>query len=439
MIKKSKIPTILGIIILLAGTFAGVFFLNMNQIFRIGASASATPKDVRVSNISDGSVTISWVTDLATTGFLIWGESQGSINKTENEGSQSDKFLTHNISITGLKANTPYFYKINSEGATFDNNGVPWEFTTGAALNTNPNSQVISGSVIDSSGQPAKRALVYITVGGYLASSQTSDTGNFVYQLGSIRTPDLKSYAEINPTQTLLEISVSAGQEGVSSAQIFPQSANPIPPMVLGQVYDLRNLQPSVNSQAPSADLSLPQNSTQESKFNVASSSGSLSPTSVILESVKEGEIITTTEPEFFGKGPGGETITVTIHSDEVVTDSVTIPKNGSWSYVVPSNLSPGAHSITITWRDVSGITRTLTRNFVVQASELPSFEATPSGSPTASPTATPRSTPRATPTSSVSAEPVPITGDLTPTLLLSIMGIAVMAFGVFIWKTSES
>lgn len=455
MIKRNRIPTILGIIVLLAGTFAGVFFLNMNQVFRIGASVGTEPKNVRVSNVSDNSATISWTTDVQTSDFLLWGDSQGSTNTIENETAGGDKYFTHSISISGLKANTSYFYKINSEGILYDNNGVPWQLTTGSPLGQNSVAMVISGSVINSSGQPTARAIVYTTVQGYTASTLTSATGNFVFQLGSIRTADFTKYAQIDPAQTLLDISVDDGPDGVSSAQIFPQSANPVPPIVLGKVYDLRNLQTSAGGQGPSADLNLPQNSDQQSKFNVDTSSGSDSkkPTSVILESLSEGETVTSTKPEFFGKGPGGETIAITVHSDQDVSGTVKIPTNGSWSWSVPSGLTPGAHSITITWKDTSGITRSLTRNFVVQASELPAFEATPSQTlaPLISPTATPNvtATPKATatpkpsatpiPTATGSTEPVPVTGSLTPTLLLSIMGIVVLAFSLYIWKESTN
>lgn len=458
MIKKNTIPTILGVIILLAGTFLGVFYLNVNQVFRIGAGPQTSPKDVRVSNIADNSATISWTTDGETSDFLIWGTAQNSVDKVEQEDINGAKYFVHGITLTGLSAQSNYFYKINSNGVTYDNNGVPWQFTTGSLLNLNPTSFPISGSVITGSGQPEKRALVYLNVGGYLESTLTSDTGVFVFQLSNIRNSDLQSFAKIDPAATLLEISVQAGQDGVSSAQIFPQSANPVPPMVLGQVYDLRNLKPTQNNQNPGANLQLPQNTNQESKFNTATVSGATKPTSVILENLNEGEVITTTNPQFFGKGPGGETITISVHSETPITQSVQIPSSGSWSWTPPANLAPGPHSITISWIDSLGITRSLTRDFVVQAGEVPAFTASQSGStpspgpslsPTPVPTAsaspkatlTPTARPTARPTASASAsaEPVPITGDLTPTLILSIMGLIVMLFGAYIWKISEN
>lgn len=302
MIKKSKIPTILGVIILLIGTFAGVFFLSTRQVFKTGADASSAPKDIRVSNLTESSAVVSWTTGKETTGFLVWGESQNSVNKVEQEEG-APKFFTHSITVNGLKPKSNHFYKINSDGTSFDNNGIPWQFTTGAELGINSFTSVISGSVITPSGTPSVRSLVYITVDGYLASTLTSETGNFVFQLGAIRTQNLLAFAQVDPAKTLLEVSIQAGPDGIASAQVFPQSANPILPIVLGRVYDLRNLEPNQNGLTPEAGLNLPGDITKESKFSIPVSSAPSS-TSVILESLGEGEIVTSTKPAFFWQRP---------------------------------------------------------------------------------------------------------------------------------------
>jgi len=450
MRKKSKIPTIIGIVILLAGTFAGVFLLRMNQVFRIGARANATPKDIRTSNLSDTSATVSWITEDVTSDFISWGETAQSLGKVEKESDTDQKFFVHSITLTGLKGNTTYYYQINSEGANYDNNGLPWQFTTGELISINQISIPVSGSVITASGQPSKRALVYVTIDGYILSTLTSEAGNFVLQLGSARSSDLKNIAQIDKAKTLLNVSVQAGGGETSSAQIFPQSANPVPPLILGQVQDYRSSPPNQDGQNPNVNLNLPADTNQESKFNVSSDSGAVKPTSVILESINEGETVTSDQPQFFGKGPAGEVITISIHSEQIPSQTVQVPKNGSWSFSPAVPLSEGPHSITISWLDATGITRTLTRNFIVQAGEAPAFVASPSGStPSPTPKVTPTITPKPTATSTPSATlraspsatpgPIPVTGDLTPTLLLSIMGIAIIAFSFFVWKVAES
>lgn len=452
MIKKSKIPTIVGVIVLLISTFAGVFLLGMKQVFRIGADASTSPKDIRVTNISDVSATITWTTSKKTVGFVNWGESASSLNKIEKQSRPDEKTGVHSVSLSGLKENTTYFYKINSDGNGFDNNGIPWEFTTGPSLGINKENIVISGSVITASGSPEKGSLIQVNIGGYLLSSVSSDNGTFVFKLGGVRTQDLQSYAKIDEKQTLLQVSVVSESGEVASVQIFPQSAKPIPPIILGQVQDYRNLEPSLGGQIPSANLNLPNNVLKQSKINVSAPTGSPTPTSVILESLKEGEIITSTKPAFFGRGPAGESITITVKSDPII-QTLQIAKNGTWTWSPPVDLAAGPHSVTISWVDSGGITRTVTRNFIVQAGEVPAFVATPSQtlSPSASPTATAMatSTPKVTatpkitstpkPTATASAAPLPDTGSINTTILMSIMSIAVILFGLAIWKNAET
>lgn len=204
---------------LFVGVFAGVFLLKNNQIFKIGAS-SGIPKDVRIGNLTSSSATISWVTSEAVTCFISYGTNE-NVGTVISEAEDEQKFLTHSITITGLSPETNYYFKINSDGTMFDNNGIPWQFTTGKALSISQTSIPVSGSVITASGQPSKRALVYITVNGYLTSTLTSDSGNFVLQLGSVRTPDLSSYAKIDLAKTLLEVSAESDTGETATAKFF--------------------------------------------------------------------------------------------------------------------------------------------------------------------------------------------------------------------------
>lgn len=450
MKKISKIPTILGIFILTIGLFAGVVLLKNNQIFKIGASPTITPKNVRVSNISDSSVTISWVTEDQTVDFISYGTGQ-DLNTVVYESDDEQKYFTHSITVTGLDAQTTYGYKINSDGTNFDNNGIPWQFTTGVKLSDNQNSVPVSGSVITASGQPTKRAIVYATVNGSLLSTLTSDKGSFIIQLGLVRSPDLASFAKIDTAKTLIEISVESDTGETTTAKIFPQAANPIPALIIGQDKDYRSLQPTTEGKNPNADLNLPAGATAVSKLNVTNEKVTQSK-NVTLDSLTDGESVSTDKPEFFGDGPVGTEVTISVHSDTPITGTTTVSSKGSWNWSPPDNLSPGAHTVTVSWIDASGITRTLTRNFVVQASELPAFVSTPSATPTKSPSSSPTpkptgtatATPKPTPTTTLAPKPtatpasLPQSGTLTPTLILFIMSLGVLTFSYYIWKASE-
>ncbi|HCC08654.1 TPA: hypothetical protein DEP81_01590 [Candidatus Woesebacteria bacterium] len=169
------------------------------------------------------------------------------------------------------------------------------------------------------------------------------------------------------------------------------------------------------------------------------------------MDSVNEGETVTSDKPQFFGDGPTGEKITITVHSETEIAGTTTVLSNGSWNWSPPTNLSEGPHTVTISWIDTSGITRTLTRNFVVQAGELPAFVASSSATPTSTKSPTPapvkspssspvKTTPTAISTSTSTATPaaLPQSGSLTPTILLFMMGLGVLSFSFYTWKTSK-
>lgn len=429
--RRAKIPTIIGLIILVLGLATGVFLIGNRQIFKLGATEQASPRDVRISNISSSSFSISWTTDIETTGFVTYGEKSSDLSDTQKEESSSPGF-THLVRFSGLKPETQYFLKINSGGNTFDNNGVPWQGETGPILPEPAKPSLISGSILTTTSTPARGALVYISINGTLLSTLTSQNGSWLISI---------PFA-VDEVNTLLEISVQAGPSGISSAQIYPQSAKPVPTMILGQTYDFKNLAPSQESDMPQATFSPPEESTPSSGFDIPETITTPSAKTVTLENIKDGEIVTSTKPELLGKGPAGTTISITVESDPV-SGEVTVPNSGEWNWEVPKNLPEGVHKITIVWKDASGVNRTLIRNFVVQAAEGPAFEATPSATPQVTPSASPTATPGATATSSATPKatlpPTPESGSLTPTILLSIMSVGFIAFSFLFWKESNA
>jgi hypothetical protein len=441
--KKGKIPTIIGIVLLALGIFAGVFLIRNRQIFKLGASPDASPNDVRITNISDTSFDVSWTTVKETSGFVSWGKTVSTFDRVENSDALGEKGFTHYFTINALTPETNYYFKISSDGNEYDNNGNPWQIKTGSTLSQPLNNILINGSILSATGNVEAKTLVYVIVGGGSPlSTTTSDSGSWLLPISVARNQTLDDYVTIDPKTTLLEISVNAGPDGVASAQIYPQSANPIPEIIIGNSHNFKGLPASEGSGLPNANLQIPSDTaTQSSGFNVEQNTATVAAKTVTLDSVDQGEVINTTDPEFFGKGPKGTDITITVESDPQ-TEQLTVPTTGNWKWSPPADLAPGTHKVTLTWRDAQGILRTLTRDFIVQASEGPAFVSTPSASPrstaSATPTIRPTATARATATASARPTP-PNTGSLTPTLVLSIMGIGVIAFGLMLWKMSEA
>ena len=433
--KKERIPTIIGLVILVIGIITGVFLIKSQRIFKLGASSEDAPKDVRISNITDSSFTVSWTTDKETIGFVKWGKSITNLDKVEND-TISQKGYLHSSTIKSLTPQTEYYFKINSSSTDYDNQGTAWKIKTGSQLSIPVKNIIISGTVLNQDGTPAINALINFSVGGGSPlSTITSKSGSYLMPISQTRNKNLDSYISIDESSSLIEISVNAGINGISTAQIYPQSAKPAPAIILGEINDFKNLEPSKNSDIPKASIDFPDGEIDpQSGFTVDNSLNNSNTKTVTLESHSEGETISTQDPEFFGKGPTGTEIEIQVES-ELQTETVVVGNSGNWNWSPPANLEEGTHTVTVKWKDANGILRTLTRNFIVSASESPSFVSTPS----ANLTSTPSATPKATSIASSSAVPEqPISGSLTQTLLLFIMGIASVSFGFILWKQSE-
>jgi len=217
--------------------------------------------------------------------------------------------------------------------------------------------------------------------------------------------------------------------------------------MVLGQVHDFKNIAPLNNDTNPDADVTVPED-TADTATPTPTETASPTATTVTIQSIEEGEQVTSTKPEFFGEAPSNLEITVKVESTPQI-DIVTADEEGNWNWTPPKDLDPGVHKITLSWKDANGILKTITKNFIVQAAEgEPAFTATQSASPTATPKTTTTPKPTATPKSTASpseepeptetAEPQPESGSLTPTYFLLMMSMGVLALGVFAWKKSQ-
>ncbi len=410
MNNNKKIPTLIGVLVLVFGLAGGVVLVNKDTIFKLGASPEATPKDVRISNITDTSFSVSWVTDKQTTGLIKWGETSNLGQTVLTEAGQKNTF-THTATVRNLAKNKTYYFNVNSGGVDTSNNGIPWSTTTLSA--TSPDVSHVSGTIFLSTGTPATDALVYVDAPGISEqSTTTSSSGNWILAL-----PVAESAKD-----TLLSVYVQAGTNGIAIAKVYLSAANPIPNITLGKTYDFLSstLTNSTNGNSVSESLvTLPDSATnaaQQSRFDLTTTATPQPETgTVTVKSVDNGETIYTATPEFFGDGPKNTAITVTLHSSTAITQNVTVNPDGSWAWSPSATLENGSHTLTISWKDAKGILQTITKTFVVVANaQEPSFVSTPSASLTPTPKAT--TAPTVAPTIAASVAPT-IKPTITPTI----------------------
>lgn len=460
MLKK-RIPTIVGIFLLLLGITAGVYLVEIGpQSFTTRAEPEITPFDVRVTNVSERSFTVSWKTEASTIGLVKYGTNStkldlSALDSRETSGGEAERsYLAHYVTVSGLMPSNGYYFVIVSgtASAIYDDNGDPYQVSTTSSIEQTTSADTASGSIFFSDQSPAEDAIVYLSVsGGAPLSAVSSESGAWVVPISSSRTSDLENYLDYDSDSAVITIEVFGSDGSTSIAVTTTANDSPVEDIVLGETYDFTEEQ---------LEDTLP----AESQFGIDSfeESSPSAEESVTVENPKDGEAINTQTPEFIGEGPPGTTLEIILESEHAVTDSVTVENDGSWSWSPSSAVEPGEHTLTLSWLDENGITQIITRNFVVFAqgeSDLPAFEATPSatGTPTppdsqqATPTPSPLPTvtpiPTSIPTASPTAEPtpeatdpaIPVPGTGSLSLWLLMTGFGLSALGIISILRSRS
>lgn len=440
MKKIWKIPTILGVFFILTGLAVGIFLVGRQATWLLKAEADIVPREVKITNVTDRGFTISWVTDTPIIGYLNWGTdanlTQTALDDRDTNG-KSQEYTTHYFSFKNLQPETTYFFKISSGGKIFENNGQPFDLTTPATITSPPpTSDIASGKIINEDGTPAAGAIVYLSLAGATPQSAlTKPSGNWLIPLNLAYSLNLESYASYNLNSASEEI-YAQGVSGQNSLVVTNTGQdNPVPDVTLGKNYDfLQPVETAPPASQPPASATTPP-ATSRFTFEELPAITIQAPELEIINPA-EGETVYTQQPNFIGSAPPGETITITVESAPQ-TGTVLADANGNWEWSPPAELEPGQHTVTINYTDLDGETHAESRRFVVLAADnsLPAIEATPSGRTTLTPTPTPRTTSTPAPAATASAQPLPESGNLTPGVIISIMGVVFILMGFFSWK----
>jgi hypothetical protein len=444
----------------MAGIFGAIFYFR-------GQGSQTTPEivpdKVRVTNISDNKFSVSWVSKSPTKGAVeygVVGESLTNKAKDERDTTTAGEYLTHHVVIEGLQPSTQYAFRIlvGDKPVRFDSNGSPYTATTGPVIGATPASHNFYGNVVLPSKQNANGAIVYLTLpGGATSSTLVRETGNYAFTLSTMRTTDLRSYVVFDPSATIANVTVEAGnQQAVSSVSLA--NAAPVPTITLGQNADFLNtaqtptvaqVKPgeTINSVTETDNVATKSGSTTTetaetpSILNVEPLSGSeinaVTTGSVTLLNPKEpGETLKTLRPEFRGTGPAGTILSIALTGQKAISDTTEIESDGTWTWAPVIDLRAGKQTITLTYAGANGSAQKLSREFNVSTTTTtePAFVASPSGtkasakpSSTASASATPRAAMPATDSG------VPVTGVIENTLLTGALGIVIMVLGAIL------
>lgn len=238
-----RIPTILGMIVLVGALISGIVFLGEGPgVFAPRATPSTTPKNIKVTNVTDNSFTVSFLTDEATPGFVKYGtsasslDSQASDDRDQLTGTVSD-YKMHHVTVRGLQQSTTYHYTLGTgSGSSFDNNGQPFTIKTAARNGAPAAAKTIYGSISTQGGTPAEGAVVYVTTAtaGEM-SSLVKSSGSWAIPLSNARTKDGSAYAQITDSDSLLILVQGTMPTETIEFQTTVGDSQPVPTLTFGQ------------------------------------------------------------------------------------------------------------------------------------------------------------------------------------------------------------
>ena len=407
-VLHARIPNIFGLLLLVALVFGTIMLVKTGVLFPIRATVNDQPKAVQITNITDKSFTVTYVTEEQVVGSVTYGESETfgtvSLDERDTAGNNAQPHKVHAITINNVKPQTKYYFAIISGSSTFSNSGSAYSVTTAATPKTVPPAQdPVSGTLIKPDGEKPLEAIVYVsTDGSQTISAFAKADGTYTVPINTLLDEQLTNYMSLND-QTLLHINV-VGDGMLANVKVTKDKSNQIPQITLGQDYDftLAGGEDSMPVASDSADTNqtLP-------KFSVDKHIN----TNPQILTPQRDETLSDQQPKFTGTAPPNRTVEIVIHSTQEIRATVRTDQSGAWSFRPGKPLTPGTHTIQITTKDEAGFTRTLVQSFVVNAQGSQFTE--PSVSPIKSPTPTPTRVPTPTPTPRVTLVP---TATKTPT-----------------------
>lgn len=439
---NKRIPTVLGLGFVVLGIILTTIIIRNQTSLKSKASNSEIPQNVKITNLSNNSFTITYETEAAATGSVNYGRDK-KLGNTElderdlEKGDFSPKNI-HSITVKKLSPNTKYYLVVVSGQNTFLNNDSPFEISTAPNISSPSAQQItVQGKVVLPNGNAPDDAFVYLSAeGSQLLSTGVAKDGRFNFSLKYLRTSDFSSYLKLNENSVLKLLVINNSLK--SNVLVSMNQADSIPMITLSNDYDFTNKSLRVASKsAESKPIGFPAITNQSSNVKPQ------------ILTPKKNQSFTDQKPQFRGTSLPNETVEIIIHSDENIQTQVTADSSGNWSYRPPNNLSEGNHTITIKTRDASGILTTIMQSFTVFAAEItqaPTLTSTPMPFP--SPTAivlplilTPTPLPILEP--SPTFTPIESKGGLPPTgsssILIAIGGIAATITGIVLFLLTRT
>ncbi len=239
-LSKLKIPTILGLGIIVLGIVSGVFLTLREQTLISQASTNTSPQNLTLTNITDTEVTISWQTSIPTPSFITFGQigpNETTVlddRDTNPPTGGPTPFSTHHMTIKNLTPKTTYQYKIVAGKFSSEINN----FTTASPATFNTGFRPINGYVKDGD-KPLEEGLVYLSINDAITQSAVIKTlGNFLIPISQLRKSDLSDNLPLTE-DSLARLTILSPKGQASATFRLKDAENGLSSLILGEDVDL--------------------------------------------------------------------------------------------------------------------------------------------------------------------------------------------------------
>ena len=237
-----RFPTALGLILLIVGVGATLFLNRSAAIFDTRAATDDTPQNIRITNVTDTAVTISYTTPIGVLGTIMYGESKDprtiALDDRDLPDGKASPHTSHYFTLTDLRQDTEYYFTILSGSSTYLHNGSPFMVRTARIMTDSPpNLPQFSGTVVLPEGALSNEVILFLQSDtSQPVSTLIRPDTSYIISLANLRTLDTASFATLTPDSTLHLFFTS--EYGDSTVTIRAGQKNPIPPLVITKNYD---------------------------------------------------------------------------------------------------------------------------------------------------------------------------------------------------------
>ena len=155
--KSFSVKTVVVGVVLVAVLALLVIGVTQVRTFMSSAAGGVEPNGVTaVPGVDGKTAVITWSSDKESIGKVEYGATAASLVLMSAETAET---MNHSVSLTSLRADTTYYYRIRVGDEVFDNSGIPYSFKTKADTSAVV-TPVVVPTVAVSSGVGATSAVI---------------------------------------------------------------------------------------------------------------------------------------------------------------------------------------------------------------------------------------------------------------------------------------